>query len=375
MDEASGGVGAVDHADRSPESGSQNASHGTPGPTSRRGWALLYLALLVFAPAISLAVMVWWPADELSPATVAPDEPATTVLQTREVTDARRVAVDLVWSPPSQAVATGPAGGVSSVVVGAGDDVSTGTPVLTVDGVQVRALASDVAVTTPVGEDSPAALVRAVSELFVAVGVRDEPSDVWDADMRTALGDYLDLVRAPDADVLDPGLLVWLPHEPFPVGEVAARVGAPMPAPGEPVLTGPPALETVRRQQSDGAEGTPGIAMPSNPYVARFEGVELGPWPLGGTVPDATLAALAEVVAPGTESVVVDLATRDPIDLVAAPSSAILTDQDGTLCVVPADGDPVPVEPLRSSGDVIEFLPIEGVREVMTVASEAAESC
>lgn len=311
-------------------------------PAGVRTASLALLAILLASAGVFWLLQRW---PDTGAALATPVPPVVmTVPPGSDSTDAP-VTVSVTVARPAPLVASGISGVVTAVTLSPSEVLGQGDEVLEVDGRPVRAAATvkpfyGVVKLGDSGED-----VTALRSLLGEVGIEVAASGEADEALRTAVGSWL----GPQATgvVLDPAQVMWLPTPGLVVEAVAATVAAPAPAAGSPVVTFAPVVKSAtippRRFAAHAASFTVTVADRSVPVdasaaltLSRQDARALaamvarppsGP-PTPNSGPSADGATVSEV--PGTVTTTWD----SPV--AAIPTSAIITRQDGTLCVVVA---------------------------------------
>lgn len=328
----------------------------------------------MLVPAALLVATLLMPDIRPRPATPDQEGPLEVEMVASRVDDARSVIVRLRWGEPVRVPGIAGGGTVTRILVRPGEELTTGDPVVAVDGVRRAALASRTPLTAPVGPGSDPAEIAAVLDLLEATGHLDERPGAWTGTVAAAVRAYREEAGAAPAPTLDPSMVVWLPQEPFRVAAVHADPGFPPPGPTEALLEGPGELLEVA-VDADSREAVAAATLPGD-YVASLEGVELGPWDPGSGMPAATRQALAgELAGQQPQTVTLEVALRQPVALVSLPASAVTTDGQGRTCVWRAAEPPAPVEVeiLRGSSGRVQVAPVEGDPTVLAYPAEVVD--
>jgi multidrug efflux pump subunit AcrA (membrane-fusion protein) len=343
-------------------------------------WGLLVLAFVV--PVAGLVVLLTAVPDRvesLSP----PVEPAVVPVNLVEVDGAQPVTAELTWAEGAVVSAPAWSGLVTAVLVAPGDEVSTGTVLARVDGVDRVAVASRSPFhrALAAGDRGPdvAMLRSALADLGHPAGASAGGSageDYFDGQLAAAVRRLeADLAHTgPDAasGVFRPEWFGWLPVRTLTAHEVTLRAGRPAPAAGEPVLAGSPSLatlavtldETVRVEQASYAFVYGEAAVPlTEQFSAAGESLE----PLAAAVP-----ADAEAV----EGQLRLVTSRQAM---VVPITAVLTDADGGHCVLRVVAGGYQPAPVRVDGGGIGTAEIgSGLQpgdQILANPSEVGEAC
>ncbi|MCA9823846.1 MAG: hypothetical protein KC482_05205 [Dehalococcoidia bacterium] len=304
---------------------------------SRR--SIVLAAALIAVPVGALTAMRLYSDDELNAVSVRAD-PMVVLPTTREVRDLQRLNVVLTWEEGAVVRAPGWSGMVTAV---SGDpEMEEGRPVLAIDGIDRIARASAEPFYRALASGDRGADVGRLHELLLATGFIDAmPADSEFLSFGTSLAveQFNASLGLMDSRVFDPGTVIWLPFAPFPVETMEVEVGAPAPAPGSVIATGPATLLSAVLQAQNPAE--PISLEPGVPYVLVKGQARLAFDAEMLTLPGEGLAALAALVEPLAEQTDAVIERETPLEVLAVPSTAIVANGDGDLCawVVDASDD------------------------------------
>lgn len=345
----------------------------------RRLVTSVYLVGVVVIPCLALAAAVLIPGATVEGLVEPTREDVTVPLVVAPNADERAFQVQLSWSEPVDVVAnTGLDGVVTQVEIAPGDRVSTADRLFDVDGIQVVALASDEPLIADVTAASRREDLRSVADVLETLGLLDEGYEVtqgWNTALEDAVRAYrAQLGLSEDPVVFERRFVMWVPREPFEVGQVSVAVGRPAPQAGEVVVTSRPALTDLRLAGDDGPASSVAGVLPGG-YEVSLDGERLGVW-VPGEQPSASLTErLGTLVDDEVETVLLQARLASPVDVVSLPASAITDDVAGRTCVWEATDPPtpVPVEVLRGSGGRVEVA-APGVRgDVFVVAGRVIQ--
>lgn len=315
-------------------------------PAGVRAAFVVLLVVLLASVGVFLLLQRW---PDTGAALTTPVAPVVMTVPLGATKTDTPVTVTVSTTRPAPLVAPALSGVVTAVDVAPGDVLGQGEQVLEVNGHPVRAAATAkpfyrVIHLGDVGDD-----VIALRTLLRDVGVGVAASGAADQALRIAVGSWLG--SQPDGVIFDPAGVIWLPTAGLVVGTVAATVGAPAPAAGTAVVTFAPVVQSA-------TVPTSGFTADAGGFTVAVAGRSI-PVDLHGVLTlseeDArALAATAVATPPGPDSsgaggdpaadavVVGDaqgtLTTTWASPVVTIPTSAIITREDGTLCVVTVDG-------------------------------------
>jgi hypothetical protein len=225
--------------------------------------ALLVVSLV--APALALSLAWSRPADEED----QPQGEASFLLSSSARSTTLGALMDAQWAEPYSAVAPSWSGIVSSILVAPGDTVDDGTPVLRIDGVEIRYYVTDQPIYKEVCEGD-ASLVDEVRRVLQAQEIRVGDTKTIGRRDVTAIREYAAAIGVPGASTVscfDPGWIIFGTKAAGPIQDIHLTVGAPPPSAGDPVFTGARVLDglelrgdtgvaTLDRQLSSGGDGT-----------------------------------------------------------------------------------------------------------------------
>ncbi len=323
-----------------------------PAGTRAAGAALL-VAGIVLAAAIVWLVRLPGPADALA-ATV---DPVVVPVTSTQDTVQRPVQVRVELDPATASYSPVDGGLVTAVLVGPGASVSTGTRLVEVAGV-VR-----------VGAWSRRPFYRAlevgdrgwdVDQLRSLLGQlgravpRQPLGHPYDTAMATAVRRWARSLGAGSDGSFDPSWVVWLPQPELVVASVQAHVGAPVPGPGQvlvsyrpivrratlvgPVVDAGPVVTdeltlagssaTTHLRLADGA------VVLDEPSRLRLSAAAAGASVGTGADAGPTAGAGADATSPGSVLIGAVRVTRWRQAVVSVPVTALLTRPDSSSCVV-----------------------------------------
>jgi hypothetical protein len=265
------------------------------------GASLAVALLLVLALAVPAALLlVVWSDDRGSAAAMGAPLDYTLSSSARTVTVSATARP--TWRDPVVVRAPAWAGLVTEVMVAPGSVVADGTPVLRVDGVEVRY----VSLSSPLYREvcqGDTVLVAEVRTVLAGAGLPTSGSARLTARDVASVREFaatIGVVGARTATCFDPSWVLVGAQAPGSLADVAVQVGEPVPAPGEAVLTGEPVLDAVALAGDSGVASLDRMLTPDG--VTAFAGADLlvagrsigvGVGELGS--PEA-MAALAEVL-------------------------------------------------------------------------------
>jgi hypothetical protein len=251
----------------------------------------------------------------------------------RTITDERQVRI-VATALPGPEVAAGPARGtITAVGVAPGDTLVDGAVLFQVDGIDRFGFASSIPFYRPISPGTEGPDVVELHRLLALEDIIDDlPADPAIATFATgqAISRFAGSLGAGRTTTFDPGWVVFLPSPDLIAASVSLKIGQPAPSQGAVIITTPGTVTSARLASGN---QEPLNFAPGVEYIAIVDGKEF-------TVDTATqsIAAteLARLRAPGeTERDGIPALTKrkTPLQTLAVPSSSVMTNDAGTLCV------------------------------------------
>lgn len=301
-------------------------------------------------------------ADQVTPSPLSGDvEVAPLVVQVgvQERTDAVVVGVSEVLRPGRE-VRTTASGTVTQVHVVEGDEVVSGQPVVAVDDRTVVAMEAGAPLFRDLEAGSSGDDVRRLEEFLAGIGLFEGTPDAKFGDETgvavRALNDANGWGAA--GSRFDLGSVAWIGPGPTVVGEVVARVGDA----GASVLFRTPE-RTIAIAVSHSGGST---ALPEGDVVLEVGDVSVPYVPGSGRIddPDSVAAVVAELAGAGQGAGRVRL--TEPRRVKSVPATAVITDSDGTVCVLPDVGmAPVVITPIGGGIGTVDLDPDTDLNSVL----------
>jgi hypothetical protein len=302
----------------------------------------LVLASLIVAPAVALLALV----DQDAESGVVDPPAVETILidpVTTEVSGSLPVQLEVLWTDPLPLVAGGANGTTTGVFVHPGDTISHLDPIYAVDSVKVVAVHTSQPFHRPLKYRDRGDDVVRLREVLHSAGILDEVAngddDLFDTELRTATRAFESLLGvAEPTGVFEPSMTVWLPEKNFLVHEVLVSAGTPGPSLGQAIVSSAPVISDLVARDLTGyiVELEPGYMIDVTDYGLSFR--------VDSSLNKSLAAAVSESLVDRTALPTALDATLRPSQtssLLSVPSSAVLTDADGSLCVfVVIDGEP-----------------------------------
>lgn len=304
------------------------------GVVSRKSVPLKLLAILaaIVLPPLFVAGVLAWRDDPLS-ATDRSASPLLTSPTPRTITDERQVRI-VATAQPGPEVAAGPARGtITTVGVAPDDTLIDGAVLFQVDGIDRIGFASSIPFYRPISPGTQGPDVVEVHRLLLLKGIIDEqPDDPGTATFATgqAIADFAESLGAGRTTTFDPGWVVFLPTPDLVAATVSLKIGQSAPAQGAVIITSPGTVTSARLASGN---QEPLNFAPGVEYIAVVDRDEF-------TVETATQSIagtdLPRLRAPGEterDGIPALIRRRTPLQALAVPSSSVMTNAAGTLCV------------------------------------------
>lgn len=297
---------------------------------------LAILAAIVLPPLFVAGVLAW--RDDPLSATERSANPFLSSPTPRTITDERQVRI-MATALPGPEVAAGPARGtITAVGVAPGDTLTDGAVLFQVDGIDRVGFASSIPFYRPISPGTEGPDVVELHRLLVLKGLVEElPHGPGTATFATgqAIADFAESLGAGRTTTFDPGWVVFFPAPDLAAATVSLKVGQPAPSQGAVIITTPGTVTSARLASGN---QEPLNFAPGVEYIAIVDGEEL-------TVETATQSIagtdLPRLRAPGEterDGIPALIRRRTPLQALAIPSSSVMTNPAGTLCVWLAEG-------------------------------------
>lgn len=308
-------------------------------------------AVAVGPLAAAVGLMFW-----ATPAALIDHGVTPTLLPIRpgSVDFATKAAATATLAAPGQGRAGSASGVVTSLQVNRGSTVSTGTTVMTVDGIPFRAYSGERAFHRTLGSGARGEDVAQLQRLLPALGGAEVPvTGVFDAatvrsvkQMERSLG-----VRSPRG-VFDPASYIHIASDGMVVETVDVAVGMLYPAAGTSLFTGTATVASI-------GVVAPGASGPQGDYVFAHLGKQ---YPLtltehGWEVPDLQSWLPLFGTATTAEGTI---RLTEPQPAMFVPPAAIVTGGTGTLCVVLSQDAKSVSVPIQIIAQTLDAVAIDG---------------
>jgi len=310
--------------------------------TRRLTLSLIVVAFVVGAPMTGL-VLVGARSDSSLAGVTFDAAPVMAAPVARDITDEKVVKVVPSWAPGVSLLAPAWSGLVTSVAAKPGAELKSGDEVATISGVRRVAFASAQPFYRPIASGDEGEDVAELHRLLVAMGALDqEPADPAVATFATTVGIRAlakSLGVAGTVSTFDPGWVVWLPSDPFPLGSLKLQVGQPAPPAGTAIGEAQASLTaaSVASLNQEPLSLDPGAA-----WVLTVGKTTVDIDPATLTVSKEGLAALAPALPPPSNdpnnSATGTIRRKTALHTLGIAATAIQSNSAGALCAWVADG-------------------------------------
>lgn len=265
--------------------------------------------------------------------------PVLTSPTPRTVTDERQLRIAATVIPGPEVAAGAARGTVTAVGVSPGDALADGAVLFQVDGVDRIGFASSIPFYRPIATGVEGPDVAQLHRLLVLKAFLDEmPEDPEVATFATgqAVGDFAESLGAARTTTFDPGWVVFLPAAGLVAETVSLKVGQQAPAQGQVIITTPGTV-TAARLVSGNQE--PLNFAPGVEYVAIVDGEEFAVDTATQSIATADLPRLRAPKETERDGIPALTRRKTPLQALAVPSSAVMTNAGGALCVWLPEGN------------------------------------
>jgi hypothetical protein len=304
-----------------------------PRRRGRRAWAAVVLAVIMLAPLAALGLLVKFAPNRLS---VVNPAPSVLTLPVTTGTDNETVNVTATLTYGSEVTLLAPQwnGIVTAIDVSPGQTVTSGTPILAVDGNTEIALQSSLPFYRPIGPGTDGPDVAALRSALSAIGYGDLGSSTsYGPTLQAAIEDLAGKLM-PDAspvpDTFSPSWVVYLPVSSLKVASVSATLGSSAPPPGQGFLTSTSVLQPFSLSPAQGAS----LPSSSNGYELVLEDGSDIPLQAGFKVSSpSALSTVQQSLSGNPTSLSAQIQLIHPATFQEVPTTAIVTSASGHQCV------------------------------------------
>jgi hypothetical protein len=355
---------------------------GAPTAGGRRSFlGPLALLLGVLGPVAGAIAVVTLVPDSLHTVMPRPSTVTMPVTLTRD-DQSQAVQAALSWHSGPSLTAPNWSGLVTAVGVAVGERITSGTAIVTIDGIERIALASARPFYRPIGPGVTGGdvqdLRRALSGLgFGPLGT----GDTYDSALKSAIRRLEAQLTGGSATqlsgVFDPSWVVFLPAAAATVGSVAMQVGSAAPPPGQAIVTSRQILTPFNLSATPSQGVSEPLPSSAFGYVLVLGNGAVIRLAHGFTVSNyADLARVASAVGIGTSSLTGVIRLAAPEERSTVPSTSVVSDASGKYCVFVVDGGglkPFVVRPTGGLPGVTEVIGLPAsVQRVVTNPQQVA---
>ncbi|MGE3074197.1 MAG: hypothetical protein AB7N24_13165 [Dehalococcoidia bacterium] len=295
------------------------------------------LAAVLILPLFAAGVVAW--DDDSLSITKSSANPLLTAPTPRTVTDERQLRI-LATAIPGPEVAAGVTRGtITSVSATPGEALADGAVLFQVDGIDRIGFASSVPFYRTISVGTEGEDVAELHRLLVSLELLDSPpSEPEVATFATgqAVADLAGLLGAPRTTTFDPGWVIFLPAEDLVADSVNLKVGQQAPPQGQVIITTPGTVTSARlvSGNQEPLNFAPGVE-----YVAVVDGEELAIDTTSQSIAEADLPRLRAPKETERDGIPALTRRKVPLQALAVPSSSVMTNPAGTLCLWLPEGN------------------------------------
>lgn len=353
----------------------------------RKVLAWIVVALLIVVPLGGVGVFSWVQAQD--PETLAP-KPVAVLQQPTAVSDDGETDATITATLKAGLTVTAPAwqgGVVTRVDVTPGAPVSTGMPLLAIDGVTRIAAATPSPFYRALAVGDKGEDVKSLESALGAMGLfRGTANQAYDEATAGAVKKLEKRIGVPGepTGAFDPLWMVWLPAEGLEAQTVNAAVNQAAPAQGTPIFSTAPSVENIAIAGKTGS-----LDFQSGAYILGQSGADVATirsesdvnLDLIGklTAQDESGSAGGSGAPAASRTYAVSLRRETAVTLLSVPSSAVMTGRDGSVTCVYGKNGPedatyraMQVTVVGGSLGVTHLEPTDGLQDFYVLADPLA---
>jgi hypothetical protein len=262
----------------------------------------------------------------------------------RTVTDERQLRIFAVAIVGPEIPSGAARGTVTAVIAEPDARMADGELLFQVDGIDCVGFASSLPLYRSIAPGTEGEDVAELHRLLVLLGVLDAPpGNPRLATLATgqAIGDFAESIGAARSTTFDPAWVVWLPEKDLVVESVKLKVGQQAPVQGTGIITTPGRVTSARLTS---ANQEPLTFAPGVEYIAIVDGEEFALDTAAQSIAEADLPRLRTPKETERDGIPATTRRKTPLQALAVPSSAVMTNEKSTLCLwLPAGRDYRPV--------------------------------
>lgn len=307
------------------------------------------VAAALIAPLVAGATLAIVAASQSPLESAAEAAPLIGTIESAERSEDVQVAIAVEFAPTPVVVAP-TSGVVTSMHFAVGDEVSTGTRLVTINDRDLVAYSSAAPLYRDISRGETGRDVSTAQELLSALGFAPGAVDGragW-ATERAIIAFNKAHGYGPNNAVLSLGSLGWIGTGPVTVGSAKTVLGMTV-SQGDAIFEGVASAVAIMVTEPPALPSDAPLELVVSGTMAAYE-------PGSGRISDATsVAAIAAIVGtatdrPGTLRLV------DPVRVGAVPASSVVTDSTGASCIfADVEGKPLPIQPLGGSLGTVDI--------------------
>lgn len=301
---------------------------------------VIALVVSVLVPAAGVALAIANADEERALETPRLASPISAPIRQVESVNEEAITLTFKYTTGRQVLSQRTGGTVQQVIAKPGDELDTGAWIAVVDGSLTLGYVAERPFYRKLSDGTVGPDVAAAEDLLVALGYLDEDRDTerFDWKIRSATKELNKDLGAGGND-FDPVVLVWVGETPMRPSSIDIVAGDQYPAPGDPVVSGPRAIESATVKNADGEQLK---AADLAGRKIRLDGLDIELGEKGLDIEDRE--AISNHLPSSPEEVEGVLELSSAVTLNSVPASAIVLDVNGDACIYTADQRPVPVE-------------------------------
>ncbi len=312
----------------------------TDAPTETSWPVLFFSLLLILSLLVPAGLLVWLRVgsddhiESLDPTPILVWEETSTFAATRR----QPATITLQWSIPLRIKAPSWSGMVTDVYLVRGSLLSSGSPVLQIDGVKRIAWETPSPFWRSLSFGTKGEDVLWLEQNLKAMGMfESEPDQSFNRATEGAVRNLASSIGAENSAVFDPSWIVWLPERAIEIDIIFIEPGMSAPYVGSPIVETSRTLAENEVKDFDGKL----LSLPGE-WVFTIPGIDQEFRLLDGKLSEEARNALGPLLDDGQASVdgVIQLAQAE--ESLVIPASSVVTSSEGDLCVyVSESGTPV----------------------------------
>jgi peptidoglycan hydrolase-like protein with peptidoglycan-binding domain len=311
--------------------------------------AAIAVAAVLLAPLVAGAALAVVTASQSPLESAKRTAPLIGMVESAEVTDDVQVSIAVVFAATPVAVVAS-SGVVTAVGFAAGDEITTGTRLVSIDDRDVIAYASNAPLYRDLARGAKGRDVSTAQTLLAELGFNPGPAT---GTIGTQTERAIAAFNAAHGygtrnSVLSLATLSWIGAEPVTVAVVRAIAGSIV-GPGSVLFDGVAAATAIKVTEPPGFTSDSPLTLAVGDLEAAYDAGS-------GVISDETgVGGIAAIIGSATDRLGT-LRRSEPIVVGAVPASAVVTDRSGATCLFSdVTGDPIVVEALGGTLGTVEI--------------------